>query len=70
MSIDEFFVSYRVHSGIYQTAATGTENQYFSGLWVQRENGIPIAYYPPISCDDIYDKEDVSNAFWNDVTGM
>jgi len=70
MNKDEFFVSYRVHSGIYNTAATGTEDQYFSGLWVQRENGIPISYYPPILCDSLYHIDDVSRAFWNDITGM
>jgi len=70
MTTDEFFVSYRVHSGIYNTTATGFENQYFSGLWVQRENGFPISYYPPVLCDTLYDQEDVSKMFWNDITGM
>ena len=55
MNRDEFFVSYRVHSGFYKTNATGHEEQYFSGLWVQRENGVPISYFKPILCDLIYD---------------
>jgi len=34
MNRDEFFVAYRVHSGLSITNATGHEEQYFSGLWV------------------------------------
>ena len=36
MSMDEFFVSYKLHTGHYETAAKGQEDLYFSGIWVQR----------------------------------
>ena len=68
--MDDFFVSYKVHSGIYETDATGKEDQYFAGLWVQRENLKPVGYYPPVKCVELYEEDDVSRMFWQNIQGM
>lgn len=34
MGYDEFFVAYKLHSGHYVSEATGSEDQYFSGVWI------------------------------------
>ena len=70
MSPSEFFVSYKVHSGLYNSSATGMEDRYFSGLWVQRDKGVPTAYYKPIRCADLYDEDNVSHMFWDNVQDM
>lgn len=70
-SIDEsqFYVAYQVHSGQYNTTATGSEDQYFSGIWVQRENGIPTNYFVAKPCPSLYEQQDVSQMFWQQIQG-
>ena len=36
---DNFFVAYKMRAASDSAAAPGTEDQYFSVLWVQRKNG-------------------------------
>jgi len=55
MTESNFFVSYKMRALGTNNTMAGTEDQYFSGLWVQRENGIPIRYYKPVQCSTLYD---------------
>jgi len=47
---EHFFVAYKMRAGAGSAAAPGTEDQYFSGLWLQRTSGVPSAYWKPIQC--------------------
>ncbi len=53
---EKFFVAYKMRSsGVEGAAEPGTEDQYFTGIWLQRTNGKPSAYWKPIKCQDLYD---------------
>ena len=55
MTESQFFVSYKMRALGSNNTMAGSEDQYFSGLWVQRENGIPIRYYKPVQCNKLWD---------------
>ena len=45
----------------------GEESQYFSGLWLQRENGKIVRTWKGIDCHELYDQYEVSMMFWEQV---
>ena len=47
----------------------GEEDQYFSGLWLQRVNGEVVRAWPGIDCHDYYDQYEVSMMFWEQIRG-
>lgn len=67
MDLDEFFVAYKLHSGHYKSDATGNEDQYFSGIWVQRTNGEVNNYYKAVNCTDLWTQENQSQMFWENI---
>jgi len=66
---DQFFVAYKVRAGAGSAAAPGTEDQYFSGLWLQRTSGVPTAYYKPVECQSLFEEYEVSKMFWQQIEG-
>lgn len=64
MTPNNFFVSYKVRSLENAGIEPGTEDQYFAGLWVQRQGGVPIRYYKPVPCNELWDQDNVSQMFW------
>lgn len=46
-----------------------TEDQYFSGLWLQRTNGKPTRVFKAVDCQSLYGKYDVSKMFWQQIEG-
>lgn len=69
MTENNFFVSYKMRALGSNNTMAGSEDQYFSGLWVQRESGVPIRYYKPVQCNELWDKDEVSQMFWQNVDG-
>lgn len=67
MSMDEFFVAYKLHSGHFETEAKGKEDQYFSGIWIQRTGGEVNKYYSSVNCTDLWVQEDVPQMFWENI---
>jgi len=63
-------VSYKIRAGFNSPVAEGTEDQYFAGLWLQRKNGQPYAYYKPVRCADLFDPEEQSIMFYQNVLDM
>ena len=43
--------------------------QYFTGLWLQREEGIVTRVWPGIPCHELYDQYEVSMMFWEQIAG-
>ena len=41
-----------------------TLDQYFQGLWLQREDGIVTRVWPGVPCHKLYDQYEVSMMFW------
>ena len=65
LELSNFFVSYELRLGPTNvTVAPGTEDQYFSGLWLQYKDGDFLRSYKPIKCHELFEKDDVSQMFW------
>ena len=65
LEMSNFFVSYELRLGPTNvTVAPGTEDQYFSGLWLQYKDGKFLRSYKPKKCQDMFEKDDISQMFW------
>ena len=62
MTESQYFVAYKVRS--LDEKLVGQEDKYFSGIWLQRKNGKPDGYWKAKPCQALWDKDDVSNMFW------
>lgn len=59
-----------MRAGQSSSVVPGTEDQYFAGLWLQRKNGQPYAYYKPVKCAELYDPEEQSIMFYQNLIDM
>ena len=67
LSQSDFFVAYSLKAVENSKLANDTEStldQYFQGLWLQREDGIVTRVWPGVPCHKLYDQYEVSMMFW------
>ena len=49
------------------SVVAGTEDQYFSGLWLQRKDGKIVSAFQAKKCSELFEEDNVSWMFWEQV---
>ena len=55
MTESQFFVAYKMRA--VDPAEYGNEDQYFTGIWLQRKNGKPDGFWTAKKCQEIIDED-------------
>ena len=67
---DQFFVAYKLKAGQgAPEGVAGNEDQYFSGIWLQRKNGKYADHFKGIPCQENWDPMNVTLMFSQNIQG-
>ena len=67
--MSDFFVAYKLMPQEGSPVKEGEEYSYFSGLWLQRENGKVTRAWTAVHCQELFDEYEVSMMFYEQIRG-